>query len=173
MKKIKRILKFGMRLEKQGANFYEYYADQVSNEKTKELFEKLKSMEENHYDLLESKYNELNTKDDLKVISWKTDDNEFFDSPMIFGEAADMISDKDENINISDLAIIRMAYLIESDFAEFYKNAAEHVEEEEVKNFLLELSEWETGHKDLFYDEYKKLLKESWDDMDSYLALND
>lgn len=171
MEKVKKILKFGMRLEKQGENFYEYYMDRVTNEKTKELFEELAEMEQGHYLLLEEKYNAINTKEDLKVISWVVDDKETFKSPMIFGEQADLMPDEEDEV-ISDLAIMRMAYLIESDFAEFYKNAAEQVEEKEIKDFLLQLSEWEIGHRNVFYDEYRQLLKKNWDDMDSYLALN-
>ncbi|MCR1897676.1 ferritin family protein [Irregularibacter muris] len=172
MEKIKRILKFGMRLEKQGENFYEYYRDVVTNKGTKELFDDLAKMERDHYNLLEKKYDELNTKDDLKVISWVVDDREYFDSPKIFGQAADLVPTENEDTQISDLAIMRMAYIIEGDFCEFYKNAAENVENEEVKKFLLQLSEWENGHKEIFQKEYRKLLKEDWEDMENYLALD-
>lgn len=172
MEKVKKILRFGMRLEKQGETFYEYYKDRVKSDRTKELFEELAEMEREHYLLLEEKYNVINTKDELKVISWVVDDNQAFSSPMIFGEQADLMPDE-EDVIISDLAIMRMAYLIESDFAEFYKNASKHVEEEEVKDFLLQLAKWETGHKEVFYNEYRQLLRKNWDDMDSYLALND
>lgn len=173
MEKIKKILKFGMRLEKQGENFYEYYMDHVSSDKTKELFYELAKMERGHYELLEKKYNLINTKDDLKVISWVVDDNSVYKSPMIFGNQAKLLPLGDDELVISDLAIMRMAYLIETDFAEYYKNAAVHVDDELIKNFLLQLAEWETEHKNLFYKKYKQLLKENWDEMSSYLALND
>lgn len=54
---------------------------------------------------------------------------------------------------------------MESDFALFYKNAAEHVKGPEAKKALLELSEWEKQHQEIFRVKYENLLKKSWGDV--------
>ena len=50
---------------------------------------------------------------------------------------------------VADLPVLRMAYLIERDFAEFYTSAASKAEGE-AKRVLEMLAHWETGHERLF-----------------------
>ena len=50
---------------------------------------------------------------------------------------------------VADLPVLRMAYLIERDFAEFYHMAAEKAEGQ-AKEILTMLSHWESGHERLF-----------------------
>ncbi|MGD9145644.1 MAG: ferritin family protein, partial [Anaerolineae bacterium] len=50
---------------------------------------------------------------------------------------------------VPDLPVLRMAYLIERDFAEFYEMAAAK-SEGEAKVVLRMLAEWERGHERLF-----------------------
>ena len=49
-----------------------------------------------------------------------------------------------------DLAVLRMAYLIERDFAEFYEMAADRTEDETAKRSLTMLGKWERQHEKLF-----------------------
>jgi rubrerythrin len=58
-----------------------------------------------------------------------------------------------------------MAYLMESDFAFFYKKAAESVDLSEEKEFFIKMSEWEEGHKNMFYSRYRQLLEKYWGDV--------
>jgi rubrerythrin len=50
---------------------------------------------------------------------------------------------------VADLPVLRMAYLIERDFAEFYAISAEKAEGE-AKKALEMLAKWESGHEKLF-----------------------
>jgi rubrerythrin len=50
---------------------------------------------------------------------------------------------------VPDLSVLRMAYLIERDFVEFYESAAEHAEGE-AKEALEMLARWERGHERFF-----------------------
>ncbi len=52
-----------------------------------------------------------------------------------------------------------MAYLIEEDFMNFYNQAAERVEDEELKKILKHLAEWEKNHRDMIYKLYQKNCK--------------
>ncbi|RKD31243.1 ferritin family protein [Thermohalobacter berrensis] len=164
VEKIVQILKFAQKMEKQGVNFYSHYRDKVKNESVKELFDELVNIEQDHYNLLEKKLNELDAKKDLEVISWVIDEEHYVKSPKIFADNS-ILDDE----YLYDLTVMRIAYLIENDFAEFYKNAAKEVENEAVKSFLEGLAEWEEEHKDLFYGKYQEMLKGNWQDISSYL----
>ena len=50
---------------------------------------------------------------------------------------------------VPDLPVLRMAYLIERDFAEFYELAASKTEGE-ARRVLQMLGHWERGHEQLF-----------------------
>jgi len=54
---------------------------------------------------------------------------------------------------------LRMAYLIERDFAEFYESAASQAEGE-AKQVLSMLSQWERRHESLFKMYYEKAFEE-------------
>jgi rubrerythrin len=60
---------------------------------------------------------------------------------------------------VPDLTVLRMAYLIERDFAEFYETAAQKVEGEASKALTI-LARWERGHEKLFKDIHDRLLEE-------------
>jgi rubrerythrin len=51
---------------------------------------------------------------------------------------------------VPDLAVLRTAYLIERDFAEFYEMSASRVEDEAAKQSLQMLARWERQHEKLF-----------------------
>ena len=57
------------------------------------------------------------------------------------------------------LPILRMAYLIERDFAEFYRTAAARVEGK-AKQALEMLALWETGHENLFKNLHDRAFEE-------------
>lgn len=163
MDKIKSILKFGMRMEKDAADFYEFYMDKAENEETKELFSELAAIEKQHYKILNKKFDEFQYSEPPQAMSWVVDDSSKAQDPHILADASDTIPAVAGGAN--DLSIIRMAYLIEQDFAYFYSKAAEAVEEGEIKKFLLEMAGWEKQHSDIFRGKYQKLLEKSWGDI--------
>ncbi len=64
---------------------------------------------------------------------------------------------------VPDVTILRMAYLIERDLAEFYEMASSKVEGE-AREALDALAKWERGHEKLFkelhdrvYEQYMKM----------------
>ncbi len=167
MEKIKKILGFAMRMEKDAQDFYSYYMDKVQSPSTQQLFGELAETEKQHYNYLKKKFDELGFSDPPISISWVVDDNFAAKDPHILSDNSEIPGDAENEV--SDLSIIRMAYLIENDFALFYKNAVDMVEDEEAKKFLGFLSEWETQHRQLFYDKYQRLLKKHWSDIASII----
>ena len=57
------------------------------------------------------------------------------------------------------LPILRMAYLIERDFAEFYRMAADRVEGKAKKSLEM-LALWEKGHENLFKNLHDRAFEE-------------
>jgi rubrerythrin len=166
---IRKILQFAMRMERQGENFYRYYAGKIKNAQTREIFEQLADMEKEHYNILKDRFDALGGDESIQVISWVVDVKKLMESPKIFADESGTFDTGDEEERISDLTIVRMAYLIEKDFSMFYKYAATRVDDGEVRKFLKTLSEWETGHMKVFHDQYQNLMRKNWEDIGSYL----
>jgi rubrerythrin len=61
---------------------------------------------------------------------------------------------------VPDLSVLRMAYLIERDFAEFYEMAAGRVQNEVAQLALKTLARWERGHERLFKELHDKAFEQ-------------
>jgi rubrerythrin len=161
-KKIKSILEYAMRMERDAKEFYSYHLDNVSSPELKKVLEELVEMEESHYEALLTMKDRLNI-DPLPVsISWVVDDVAKEVNPSIIADNSELIANPEA---INDLSIVRLAYLMERDFELFYKNAANAVEDQNAKDFLLELSKWEAQHKQIFKTRYEGMLKEQWSEL--------
>ncbi len=162
MSKIKEILEYAMRMENDAQEFYSFYMDRVKAPEHKLLFEELAEMEKTHYAVLSSVYDQLGVIPPPIEMSWVVDDTSRERNVSIIPDNSELISDESA---LSDLSIIRLAYLMESDFAFFYSNAANQVEDKEAKKLLFELADWEKKHEVMFKVRYEKLLKQSWKDV--------
>lgn len=153
------ILKYAMQMEQEGAAFFRSNAERFQDPTTKDLFLKLAKVEESHYDYIKGrldKYEQGEVVTDIEPPAFALEESK------IFVERA-----KSEHLDTTllesdtpDMTILRMAYLIEKDFAEFYEEAAEYVDDESLKDLFIQLSDWEKGHESLFKKEYRRLLKE-------------
>ena len=167
MEKVKRILKFGMRMEKDAKKFYDFYKDKAVSEGTKKLFTQLSDIENQHYNYLKKKLDDLCITEPPITMSWVVDNDSKEEDPHILSTDANVLQEfKDDP---TEIAIIRMAYLIETDFAYFYTRASDSVDEPDIKKFLSEMAAWETQHSDMFNKIYKSLLGHYWDDISSLL----
>lgn len=160
MSKILGILKYALSKEKEGNEFYKINKQRVKNSQLKEIFENLSEMEYEHMQYISNliKATEEGNQN-LKEI--------FFEENISFFESRKKkeIVEKDIEDMTSDLSILRMAYLIEEDFKNFYNNAAENVEDEDAKEILKKLSKWEENHRDTLYDLYRDMMKNYWNKM--------
>ncbi len=155
-----KILEYAMTMEKQGQQFYLKYKDEFKSERGKRIFENLAKVEAEHYKILKQEYEALVEGGKLQRF-----DVTLSGGDSIFEEAMRQEQDlmtPESDAGLNDLAIMRMAYLIENDFAEFYRHAAEQTGSEEVKKFLLTLAKWEDKHRELFYREYRDLMEANW-----------
>lgn len=151
------VLKYAMQMELDGSNFFKDKAGHFTNPTSKALFVKLSDVEMDHYRYLERQlkaYSEEGTFD--------TSDEVMGREESIFKarEVSEHIEETLIESDIPDLTILRMAYLIERDYKEFYENAAEHAHDEGIKAIFTKLSKWEEGHERLFKVEYDRMMKE-------------
>ncbi|WAM31295.1 ferritin family protein [Caldicellulosiruptor naganoensis] len=162
-KKIENILRFGMKMEKNAQDFYSFYANSLQDEGLKKLFEEFVKIEQEHYKYLENILKSLGSQEPPISISWVVDDQNKMVDPHILVDNSKILE-----ADFSDLTILRLAYLIESDFAAFYKHAAEKVEDGNVKGLLLHLAKWEEEHEKYFKERYHSLMKKEWEEIDLF-----
>lgn len=166
MNEIKNILEYAMQMEKNANVFYTHYTDLVSSNDTKDLFSELAIIEQKHYNVLKKTYDLLNYEQPPLDISWVVDSSTREKNNAIIADNSNLLS---ESGLTDDVNILRMAYLIENDFATFYKNAASQSDDTRIKEFLSELASWEEEHAKLFKTRYDMILKNSWKNIDSYI----
>ncbi len=154
------ILKFALSREIEGMNFYKEKVNSVKDKNVKEVFEQLSEMEDGHVAYINKLIESVSKKEPVSKVEPPTQNVEFFkrreEKEIVGGKVDDMAS---------DLSILRMAYLIEDDFMNFYKNSAEKIDDLEAKKILNSLSSWEKEHRDMLYTLYKQGTDEYWNEM--------
>lgn len=157
MNRLEDILKYAMSMELRAKEFYTFYKDKVNNKSIKLMFEGLSAMEDEHYEILNSQlknYQESKTIAPLNLDVAKGSD--------IVDSKASELANLSEDFDVSELPILRMAYAMENDFAVYYQNAAEEVEDPAAKELLETLAKWEIKHRDDFAREVEQALQSSW-----------
>jgi rubrerythrin len=154
------ILVYAIKREEEGERFYLENFKRVSSSATRAVLESLAEMEKEHAELLKSRYEAL--KDTGKWLP-VTEEVQGADIFKVRYEA-EKTTDEDLQSALSDITILRMAYLIENDLAEFYKKAADSTEDPEGKKLFEALSQWEIEHKNALYKVYQEHFHDNWFD---------
>ncbi len=157
MSDTRKILEYALAMEKKGTAFYREQAEQVRDEEIKKLLHRLSQFEQEHVNYLQNKIDELREKADIT-----------FDPQAISEEEVSFFSRKKgelEEDSKNDLPVIRMAYLIEKDFHDFYKKAGQKADGDQARKLFLELAAWEEKHLNYLYKMYQQILQEFWFDM--------
>jgi rubrerythrin len=154
------ILAYAIKREEEGERFYKDNLKRVNSKETRAVMESLAEMEKEHAELLQGRYKTLKEKGQWLPF------NDGIQSGNIFQERfeAEKTTKADLESDLSDITILRMAYLIENDLAEFYKNASEKIENPEGKRLFLTLSKWEVEHRNALYKLYQDHFHNSWFD---------
>ena len=155
-----KVIKYAMQMEMDGHNFFKEKSKMFENPTTADLFRSLAEIELEHYHFLDSELKRF--RDDGSEYKVDTSFFKKEGTHNIFEERGDQASLDTTLIesDVPDITILRMAYLIERDFAEFYEEAAEAVEDKELEKLFQQLAQWEYSHEDLFKREYIRLRKE-------------
>lgn len=143
---ILKIFEYALAREYEGKRFFEQNADRLSHAAAVQAFRTLVGEEQKHIDFIQSQL------DTLKGGSLpNTGQVAETDQSGIFGLRAqtELIDQTVDESMLPDLPVLRMAYLIERDFAEYYEAAAQKVDGE-ARQVLEMLAHWERGHERLF-----------------------
>ncbi|MGQ9855742.1 MAG: ferritin-like domain-containing protein [Fervidobacterium sp.] len=147
------ILKLAEQFEIEGYKFYTAKREEVKNKQVSDIFDYLAQMEKEHTEFIRRLIKTL--EEGREVESIEMQDSSYFKS-RYEGQKIQETSPEDD---IADLAVLRMAYLIEKDFMEFYKKAAENEKNESVKKVLVLLQDWEEGHKKIIEEQMKAIIE--------------
>ena len=159
MQNYESVLRYAMQMELDGHNFYMDNKEKFEKRTSKKMFEVLADIEMKHYYYLKSLLEEYLETDKIKVdpeMIEREEDLSIFEAR----EESEKIEYTLEQSDVPDLTIMRMAYLIERDYKEFYEGVAEKAKDEDIKEVFTTLAEWEAGHEKLFKDEYDRLMEE-------------
>ena len=153
---IHKILTYALQREHEGKRFFEQNAERLSSAVAVGAFKKLAAEEQKHVEFIE---HQLMLLDGGKPFSLE---------PPTEGGGADFFSRRaaTEQIEqtvaeamVADLPVLRMAYLIERDFAEFYESSAQKATGES-KRVLEMLAAWERTHEVLFKSLHDKAFEQ-------------
>jgi len=162
---IRKVFEYALQREHEGKAFFENNAERLSNAAATGAFKAIAKEEQRHIEFIQAQLDALDAKEagkeTAKQAAPKLDETEFF------ADRADkeMIEQTINEAMVSDLPVLRMAYLIERDFSEFYHLAASKTEGD-AKIVLDMLARWEAGHERLFkrmHDEaFEKYAEMPW-----------
>jgi len=161
MMNIRKVLEYALQREHEGKAFFENNAERLSNAAATGAFKAIAREEQRHIEFIQAQLDSLDAKDTGKHAGPKLDDTGFFADRA----EKEMIEQTVNEAMVADLPVLRMAYLIERDFAEFYRQAASKTEGD-ARIVLEFLARWEAGHERLFkkmHDEaFEKYAEMPW-----------
>jgi rubrerythrin len=140
---IAKILGYALEREYEGKRFFTENAGRLQNAAAVSAFKAIAAEEQKHIDFISAQIAALTSG--VPAGSPEMPRAGFFADRA----ASESIEQTVSESMVSDLPVLRMAYLIERDFAEFYAMAASK-SDGEVQKVLEMLARWETGHERLF-----------------------
>jgi rubrerythrin len=152
----RKIYDYALSREYEGKRFFEENAKRLSEAAAVQAFEQLASEEQKHIDFI-SRQIELWDAGQHGSADFGTQ----LEKMGFFSQRAlsEIIDQKVAEAMVPDLPVLRMAYLIERDFAEFYETTADQAAGE-AKQVLSMLAHWERGHEKLFKNFYDRAFEE-------------
>jgi rubrerythrin len=150
---VAKVYEYALQREHEGRDFFRRHAGRFGHAAVVGAFEKLAQEEEKHIAFIQGLIEGLDAGGTAALEEGGTLDAEGFFSQRAQGEMLDQTVIESM---VPDLSVLRMAYLIERDFAEFYEQAAERVEDADAQASLRMLARWERGHEKLFKEMHDK-----------------
>jgi rubrerythrin len=143
---IRKIYEYALQREHEGKRFFAQNAKRLSHAAAAGAFEQLAAEEQKHIEFIQAQIDALDKGEQPSTsMGLKLEQEGFFSQRA----ESEMLDQTVIEAMVPDLPVLRMAYLIERDFAEFYEMAAAK-SEGEAKEVLRMLATWERGHEKLF-----------------------
>jgi rubrerythrin len=153
---ILKIYKYALQREYEGKNFFEQNASRMSHASAVEVFKRLAEEEQRHINFIVAQIDVLQDPH----LSEKPGEVEIPEAGFFSQRAqSEMIDQTVAEAMVPDLPVLRMAYLIERDFAEFYEMAASQTSGK-AKEALGLLAGWERVHERLFKQMHDKAFEQ-------------
>ncbi len=157
---IRKIYEYALQREYEGKHFFEQNAERLSHAAAVGAFKRLAAEEQKHIEFIQSQLVALDQGQAVDLSLGLALQNASFFSQRANSEELDQTV---LEAMVPDLPVLRMAYLIERDFAEFYELAAQKTEGA-ARQVLQMLATWERGHERLFkymhdavFEEYSQM----------------
>jgi len=146
---IRKVLEYALQREYEGKAFFENNASRLSNAAATGAFKAIAREEQRHIEFIQAQIHTLDAKESGQQTAAQPVPD--LDETQFFANRADkeLIEQTVNEAMVADLPVLRMAYLIERDFSEFYHQAASNAEGD-AKVVLDMLARWEAGHERLF-----------------------
>jgi len=142
---IRKIYEYALQREIEGKRFFEENAERLHHAAAKGAFKVLAQEEQKHIFFIEKQLASLNEGQSVVVMEESLRPSSFFAQRA----ESEQVEQNVAQAMVADLPVLRMAYLIERDFAEFYEMAASKAEGS-AQQVLRSLAEWERTHEALF-----------------------
>lgn len=142
---IRKIYEYALQREHEGKRFFEQNAERLQHAAVVGAFERLALEEQKHIVFIEGLLDALEKDTSPGGGDVDLTEEGFFSERA----ATEMLDQTVAESMVPDLSVLRMAYLIERDFAEFYEAAADRAEGE-ARDALETLAKWERGHARFF-----------------------
>jgi rubrerythrin len=153
---IRKIYEYALQREHEGRSFFLQNATRMSHAAASDIFNRLADEESKHIRFIESLLSSLDGagEPDADVARQLEEGSRF-----IARAKAELLDQTVTESMVPDLTVLRVAYLIERDFKEFYENAASKADGQS-REALSMLARWEFGHEQLFKDLHDTLFEE-------------
>lgn len=162
---IRKVFEYALQREREGKAFFLNNAERLNSAAAVEAFKAIAEEEQRHIEFIQAQIDALDAKESGVATAHKA--APALEESKFFADRADreMIEQTVNEAMVADLPVLRMAYLIERDFSEFYQQAASKAEDD-AKIILEFLARWEAGHERLFksmHDEaFEKYAEMPW-----------
>jgi rubrerythrin len=153
---IRKIYQYALQREHEGKNFFERNSARLSHSAAIDAFERLAIEEGKHIQFIELQLKAIDRGDEASL-----DMGRELRESGFFTNRADL-EKLDQSVieaMVPDLAVLRMAYLIERDFSEFYESAASQAKGQ-AREVLQMLAGWERGHEQYFKELHDRAFQE-------------
>ncbi len=153
---IRQVYGYALQREKEGFKFFSDNAKRFGHAAAAGVFEQLAGEEAKHIEFVQSLLDHLDAGGSGAISGESLEQAGFFSQRA----GSEMLDQTVIEAMVPDLPVLRMAYLIERDLAEFYEMAADKVANDEAKKALSMLAKWERGHEKLFKGMHDKAFQE-------------
>lgn len=143
---IRKIYEYALQREHEGKRFFAQNAERLNHAAAVSAFKQLAQEEQKHIEFIQAQIDALDKGAGTNIDMGLELEKEGFFSQRAESELLDQTL---LEAMVPDLPVLRMAYLIERDFAEFYEMAAKK-SEGDAKKVLEMLANWERSHEELF-----------------------